>query len=73
MLGSFNLSYAKPLQNNKGFFFFLVEKLQNNKLERKLSAYIEIESYIDHHCLAQRVRNYMGGVKWAEKLYVNHH
>ena len=59
MFGSFDFSYAKPLQNNK--------------LERKLSAYIEIEPYIGHHCLTQRVRNYMRGVKWAEKLYVSHH
>ena len=59
MFGSFDLSHAKSLQNKK--------------LERKLNAYIEIEPYIGQHCLAQRVRNYMGGIKWAEKLYVGHH
>ena len=58
MFGSFDLSHAKPRQNKK--------------LERKLSAYIEIEPYIGHHCLTLRVRNNMGGVKWAQKLYVNH-
>ena len=60
MFGYFDLSHAKPPQNKK--------------LERKLSAYIEIEPYIGHHCLAQRVlRNYMLGLKWAEKLYISHH
>jgi len=38
LFGSFDLSHAKPLQNKK--------------LERKLSAYIDIEPYIGHHCLA---------------------
>ena len=43
-------------------------KIRSYKGSYDWGAYIEIEPYIGHHWLVQRVRKYTNGVKWAEKL-----